>query len=123
MKLTLPALRSLFTRKAIIPRRSPRSFRSRLAATERPEARALLAADVLAAWHNQASPCDVNADGCVTPMDALRIINELNTGGARQLSAPAITRASFMAAGDSQPNFYDVNRDGYLTASDALAVI
>jgi VCBS repeat-containing protein len=123
MKLNLPALFSLFTRKAILPRRSRASFKSRLLPTERLETRALLAADALSNWHNQASPCDVNADGYVTPVDALRIINELHTSGARQLTAPAITRASFMAAGDTKPSYFDVNGDGYLTATDALAVI
>jgi hypothetical protein len=124
MTYILPTLRTLFFRKAILPRRrSPDAFRSWLSATERLETRAMLAADALSAWQNTAMPADVNADGFVTPIDALRIINELNTGGARQLTAPAISRFSFMAAGDTQPNYLDVNGDGALTASDALAVI
>jgi hypothetical protein len=126
MKSTLSALQALFTRKAILPRRRGReSFRSRSLSAERLETRAMLAADALSAWQNPALPPDVNADGYVTAMDALRIVNELNAGGARQLAsspAPTITRFSFMAAGEPQTNYYDVNGDGYLTASDALAV-
>lgn len=86
----------------------------------------MLAADALSSWQNPNLPTDVNADGYVTAIDALRLINELNIGGPRQLTgspAPAITRFSFMAAGEQQPAFLDVTGDGVLNSSDALAVI
>ena len=127
MKSPLSALHALFTRKAIFPRRRGHEpFRPRLLATERLETRAMLAADALSSYQNPMLATDVNADGYVTTIDALRIINELNTSGPRVLAgsaAPSISRFSFMAAGESQPAFLDVNGDGILNSSDALVVI
>ena len=126
MKFTLPALATLFTRKAIFPRRGTTTFRARLLTAERLETRAMLAADALSGWQNELMPADVNADGHVSAIDALRVINELNASGARQLTAaPAtpLSRFSFVAAGSQRSNYYDVNGDGYLTATDALTVI
>jgi hypothetical protein len=120
------SLRTLFSRKAILPRlRKNESLAARLRCGEPLEARAMLAADALSEWQNHALPTDVNADGFVTPIDALRVINELNTAGARDLSAPveSINRTRFMAAGEPQASFLDVNGDGLLTSIDALTVI
>ncbi len=36
-------------------------------------------------WQNPAEPLDVNADGFITPLDVLLIINDINTNGARTL--------------------------------------
>jgi hypothetical protein len=57
---------------------------------------------------------DVNQDGAVTPLDALNIINNLNTNGSRGL-----------AEGEqlSYDNRLDVNRDEYVTPLDALSII
>ncbi len=55
---------------------------------------------------------DVNADGFITPIDALLIINFLNTTGPRSvvgLPAP--------------PPYRDVNGDNFISAVDALLVI
>jgi Dockerin type I domain len=86
MTLTLLPLRTLFSRKAILPRRRRHEpFRTRLLAAERLETRAMLAGDFLSPWQNHALPADVTSDGRVTAMDALRIFNQLNTTGPRLL--------------------------------------
>jgi VCBS repeat-containing protein len=55
---------------------------------------------------------DVNADGFITPLDALLVINFLNTVGSVPVSGlPA------------PPPFRDVNGDNFITALDALLVI
>ncbi len=67
-------------------------------------------------WHNAAFAVDVNADGLVTPQDALTIINEINLRKARVLPV----------AGDSifdMFGFLDAYPDGLLTPQDALTVI
>jgi hypothetical protein len=67
-------------------------------------------------WHNYSREVDVNADGLVTPIDALTIINELNVRHARPLPF----------AGDNlfdMFGFLDVYPDGLLTPNDALQVI
>lgn len=74
-------------------------------AVERLELRQLLAAD-FHPGHNFFDPEDVNDDGSVSPVDALIVVNEMNTPG-------------------SQPNanFTDVNADGHRSPLDALMVI
>ena len=42
-------------------------------------------------WQNT-SPCDVNDDGLVTPLDVIILINDINLHGARLLSLPDIGR-------------------------------
>ncbi len=63
-------------------------------------------------WHNVFLPYDVNIDGVVSPIDALIVINQLNSGG-RQLA-------------DANPQldpFVDTNGDGDLSPLDALLVV
>ena len=57
---------------------------------------------------------DINQDGAVTPLDALNVINNLNTNGSRGL-----------AEGEelSYDDRLDVNRDEYITPLDALSII
>ena len=64
-----------------------------------------------ALWHNAESPYDVNNNGEVSPIDALRVINWIaRTGGS--------------TAGTPPENLYpDVNNDGVVSPSDALRVI
>lgn len=62
--------------------------------------------------HNSVLPADVNQDQVVTAIDALQIINELNTSGPRVL-----THA------DTAGSKLDVSNDGVITALDALQVI
>ena len=64
-------------------------------------------------FHNLELPSDVNGDGLTTPLDALLLINSLNTKGSREL--PKVRHAN--------GPFYDVNRDGYATPLDVVTVI
>lgn len=67
---------------------------------------------------NNSSPLDVNADGFVSPIDALAIINALNFGGARSLLG------GLGGEGEGGNRFYiDTNGDGLLSPMDALGVI
>ena len=68
-------------------------------------------------WHNPHVAADVNGDGSVVAADALQVINELNTGGARPL---------WIAEGETTvpaSAFLDVNNDSNLSLADALEVI
>ena len=67
------------------------------------------------AWHNVVRRHDVNADDHVVPLDALLVINDLNTLGARTLPAPT--------AELQPPPYLDVNGDGSVSPIDALQVI
>lgn len=60
--------------------------------------------------HNCDLPEDVNGDGVVSPIDALQVINDLNSAGARILAA------------GSGPDI-DVSADGSVSPIDALLVI
>ena len=86
--------------------------------TETLETRTLLAGDLI---QNPLQSTDVNDDGVTSPLDALYVINELNSTGARSSRALAATAAT---AATAQPRlFYDVNGDDYLTPMDALVVL
>jgi hypothetical protein len=66
-------------------------------------------------WHNPSHPLNVNNDGFISPLDALIVINWLNTmGGASPLPTTGNTE---------QNMFIDVNNDGYASPLDALLVI
>jgi len=67
-------------------------------------------------WQNPSNRFDVNADGFCTPIDALLVINRLNTVGPGELPNPAIPP-------NAPPPFYDVNGDGLITSNDVLQVI
>jgi VCBS repeat-containing protein len=64
-------------------------------------------------WQNQSQNVDVNGNGRVTAMDALEIINYLNSGQPTRLSESNLI----------PPPHLDVNGDGRVTALDALLVI
>ena len=66
-------------------------------------------------WQNPTNVNDVNNDGSVTPIDALTVINELNSVGEHVLPTPT--------PGNEPPPYYDVNGDGSVTPIDALDVI
>ncbi len=57
----------------------------------------------------------MNADGFITAIDALRIINFLGRRGASQVPVSEI--------GPPPPDFLDVNGDGIVSALDALNVV
>jgi hypothetical protein len=103
-----------------------REFLRRNLMAERLETRSLLAGDVFVSdFWNGARPEDVNADSHISPVDALLVINELNTSGSRTLTGnggepPPIDQGE----GESQAQaYYDVNNDGYVSPVDALMVI
>lgn len=65
---------------------------------------------------NQLNAMDVNGDEFISPLDALLIINNLNTSGARALGAmPSPLPSTF--------NFLDPSGDGYVSPLDALLII
>lgn len=107
-----------------------REFQRRALGAESLEQRALMDAGEISfirnAFWNINKPTDVNADGQVTAMDALRIINELNTKGARSLSTGGVAAAP--SAGEDNPGpsgqgYLDVNNDNFVSAMDVLQVI
>ncbi len=67
-------------------------------------------------YYNTLAATDVNDDGLTTAMDALTIINRLNSGTAGQLSIEAV-------ASGLKLDFADVNNDGFISPVDALLVI
>ncbi|MFV1966223.1 MAG: DNRLRE domain-containing protein [Pirellulaceae bacterium] len=68
---------------------------------------------VHAPWRNSSNAADVNDDGYVSPLDALYIINDLNSKGARPL--PKSKTAS--------TPFVDVSGDNFISSLDVLMVI
>lgn len=70
--------------------------------------------------HNAAMPQDVNADGHVSPNDALIVVNHL----AEQSFVPVAAPAAATSNADTAPTFYvDVNADGRVTPVDLLMVV
>ena len=63
-------------------------------------------------WQNGASALDVNADGHVVPIDALSIINELNSPKVRDNTGRLPS-----ARPHTWPYYYDTNGDGFCTAA------
>jgi len=95
--------------------RASRTGRRPLLGFEQLEPRRLLSASN--PWHNHEIAVDVNGDGEIAAVDALQIINELNTTGSRLL---------LVAEGETQvlaERFLDVNNDGSVSPIDALGVI
>jgi|GEM_PF-1725848 len=64
-------------------------------------------------WKNTTNNLDVNGDGFVTPLDTLKIINELNLKGVHLLAAAGPGVAN---------NFLDVNGDHFVSHADANAI-
>jgi hypothetical protein len=58
---------------------------------------------------------DVTANGVITPLDALRIINRLSRDRVASIPVGNLT--------STPPDFLDVNGDGFVRANDALLVI
>ncbi len=71
-------------------------------------------------WHNLADPMDVSDDLKVTALDALLLINELNSRQISSATGQLPPRSAGAAAVDT---LFDINGDGLLTAIDALLVI
>lgn len=71
-------------------------------------------------WKNPLLPLDVNADGLVSPVDALIIINELNV---RTITASNGAIGVPWLHPEVPLVFWDVNDDGFCAPIDALLVI
>lgn len=88
-----------------------------------------LAGKWLFPWHNS-TPLrtsgevgfDVNADGVVSPIDALIVINHLNTN-LGQSAVPQDAAVGGPFAKQGQPSFVDVNGDNFVAPIDVLLVI
>ena len=65
-------------------------------------------------WHNAIRAWDVDGDDHVSPIDALQIVNDLNSRGSRQLSNPNTADV---------PPYLDVNNDGFVSPLDVLIVV
>src|SRR5687767_15130825 len=77
-----------------------RPVQRRIGHVEALEARSLMAADggiFLSNFWNHRNPTDVNADGQVSPLDLLPIINSITTDGVRTLPG------KFIGPGATQP--------------------
>ncbi len=100
--------------RTILRRRHRRSIH-----LEKLEARQVLVSD----WNNVLQPLNSSGDNTqiVSPIDALLIINELNSPTIRQGPGSALPPAG--TAGLTPPPFVDVNCDNNVTAIDALLII
>jgi hypothetical protein len=63
-------------------------------------------------WQNPDNQFDVDGDGIVAPIDVLKLINEINRDGARELSRP-----------NDLATYWDVSGDGFISPLDVLQVI
>ena len=66
-------------------------------------------------WRNSDNALDVDNNGVVVPLDALIVVNELNSAGNYRLPPPVDEQ--------SAPPYYDCSGDGDLTPLDALLVV
>ena len=77
--------------------------------------------------HNAVMPQDVNADGLVSPLDALLVINSLldagSAGSGTSGISPQAATPSTSSASNATQYFLDVNGDGTVSPIDALLVI
>ncbi len=62
---------------------------------------------------NPDQPLDVNADGSISAIDALLIINELNKNGPHEIPSSTAAIAPF----------WDVNGDGFVSSIDVLRIV
>jgi hypothetical protein len=77
-------------------------------------------------WQNPINPLDVNNSGGatpITPIDALLVINIINSGILGSNALPNPPTAAFSPPPNGTQFFYDVNGDGFATPIDALLVI
>ena len=106
------------TRKSTTRNRSEKSAKQgwmkRMLRLETLEQRQLMAADMMP-FHNYLYANDVNGDFAITPLDALVIINKLNTTGSGPLSGKE--------SPTDRSALVDVDGDNNLSPLDALTVI
>ncbi|MCC6509342.1 MAG: tandem-95 repeat protein [Pirellulaceae bacterium] len=88
---------------------------SRALRSESLEQRHMMAGDTYLPYHNDLIAEDTNGDYNISALDALLVINALNSGQAGQLTGPGVGKADGPRV--------DVSGDNFLTALDALQVI
>jgi hypothetical protein len=71
--------------------------------------------EIFPSWQNPTEPLDVNGDGRVTALDALRVINHLGVYGPGPLAD--------LPSDPDSPSWVDTTGDGSATGLDALRVI
>jgi hypothetical protein len=75
-------------------------------------------------WYNAENPLDTSGDGEIAPQDALIVVNELNTRGARELRVAQPLRAIRSQLADLAVKwFWDVDGDRFIAPQDALRII
>ncbi len=74
-------------------------------------------------WQNPTNPLDVRFNGQVTPLDALAVINYLNSSAAQAQGAAGTVQAAGQPNSTAQSMALDVNGDGLITPLDALKII
>ena len=94
--------------------------------SEQLELRALMASDLqlASAYHNPYLAADVNADGHVTSVDVLTILDDLHINGPRSITT--VNRSILgptPISSVSENGFLDVNNDGLVTYADAHAAV
>jgi len=84
------------------------------------EAAPAAAAQPFHPMQNPVDPLDVNDDGSVAPVDALIVINSLNSVGSRPIEASVEPSLALAPAGAP---YLDTNGDNFIGPLDALIVI
>ena len=74
-------------------------------------------------YFNASKPADVDGDGSVSPIDALRLIDTLNRVGSMDLAGLNARRASGAEGEGDSIGSVDTNNDGSLNPIDVLVVI
>jgi hypothetical protein len=74
------------------------------------------------AMYNAESPADVDGDESLSPLDALALINLLNTQGGGDIRSFARS-AGAQGESSQSASYYDTNNDGYISPLDVLFVI
>jgi hypothetical protein len=69
-------------------------------------------------YHNSLNHLDVDSDGSVAPIDALYIVNDINSSGSRKLAVPTA-----LATLQSRHLYFDTDGDSFISPMDALLVI
>ena len=76
------------------------------------------------AYYNSSKPADVDRDGLVSPIDALRLIDTLNRIGSVDIRTLNAQRSASRAEGEAEIiGSVDTNNDGSLSPIDVLVVI
>ncbi len=74
---------------------------------------ALVSVKVFAAYQNQLNALDVDADGSITPLDVLTLVNDINRNGLRDLPDAVPASAPYL----------DTNGNGKLDPLDVLEIV